>query len=679
MPYLQPRSSIDITIPTGQSIRIGNPLAFVGIQLLCAVASAPRAPVYNIPTGVGTTVGPYRANTPVTLVNTTYEPIEYIVGITPALPGERSLVISKMQRAMTNARGNNSDELEPWFAAPLWATGITYPSGWFVRNSAGNLYQMHPAQAATASGATEPTHVDNTGVYDGGGSSGCLWFYRGVSTGVNASTPFQGLPPTTNISVPTGVLSFVANDGGFSATASMIVPGTGANGAPVGQGLITLGTVTSGNADRGSGVNGASVVAGTQILSWNSGSGGTGSIGIVNISQTVVSTTLSFGGVLSAAPGLGLTYTTTVSTSNMPVTVTGGPVDPTNSLSLLAPNQGTVAVPSYPTSGKKPVISFETNARWVAIMPAGPIYSGDGNKLKFEVDGRLLHINRPNVAFTSANNMWLLDLTKLPRSKSGFHVVRVHGSDDWTNTVFYRVAHGPNDYVGPLQIGNSYKMSFEGDSLTDGGNGTPYDNFSALYKTIAALLGCDNVYNNAVGGTGFLANSNNSKTNYIQRIDRVNLFAPDIHLSCGNHNDVGNGVGGDGILRTSATRVTAVMTYHSAFRTANPNAVHIITGSKVLQGDPFTGLTGLNACENDLATAVSTLRAAGDNLVFFVPVTTDPNGDTSNNSGWYTGGSAVGRYFYNTAPYTDGHPLPADHDMFAHRVAQAVRQIVSEL
>jgi hypothetical protein len=588
-------------------------------------------------------------------------------------------VLQKMQRAMTMANGNNSEELAPWLAAPLWVLGASYLPGYFVRNSAGNLYQKHPSQVTTVSLGTEPTHVDNTGVYDGGGTSGCLWFYRGPATGLDTSTPLVGLSPTTSASVPTGVISFLSNSTGYSATACTIVAGTGANGAPVGKGLITLGTVSTGSADRGSMVIGTGVAAGTQILYWNSGSGGTGSIGVVNISQTIASTAFSFGGI-SGAGGLGLTRGFQVSNAQMPCTVSGGPLDlTTNPFTVLGPNSGTAAAPIYATASMKPAVAFETNARWLGIRLSSSYFVGDSHKLKVEVDGRLISHNRPIYTYTTGDPYYLYDFSKLPQTKSGYRTVRLFGANRWPETLAFIFQFGPNDYVGPVKNVNSYKMSWEGDSLTGGGNGTPYDDLSTQARICANLLGCDNVYDNAQGGTGFLANSNNTKTTYIQRIDRINLFAPDIHITGGNHNDLGDGLGSDGILRTSATRTVATAAYHTAFRAANPNAIHIITGSKVLRGDSFTGTTGLIACENDLATVVASFRAAGDNLIFFVPTITDPNGDTANNSGWWTGGSAVGRYFYNTAPFTDGHPLPADHEMFAHRLAHAVRGIISNL
>jgi hypothetical protein len=580
----------------------------------------------------------------------------------------------KMQRAMTAAKGNNSEELAPWLAAPLWVTGTTYATGEYVRNSAGNLYQLHPAQAATVAGATEPTHVDNSGVYDGGGSSGCLWFYRGKDNGTITSTPLLGNPPATSTQSPTGVLSYITS-GDWSCAASTIVAGTGANGAAIGQGLITLGATITGTASPvpiGSPVTGTGVSANTQIIKWNSGAGAGGSVGIVNISQVVASTTLSYAGFLNAG-GIGFSAYGTKAPSNasMPLTVTGGPIDTTTDpYILIGPPGGLYAAPTY-ANGTAPVtvVSFETNARWLAIQPssAGAIGLARSCRLKIEIDGRLLSVNSVGGNLLANTTPYILiDFTKLPQTTRGYRTVKIYGSAIWSQTVCATYYHAQDDYVGLLKNNNSVKMSFEGDSLTGGGNGTPYDNLCLHWQICANLLGIDNVYSNAVGSTGFISDGAGTKTTYLQRIDRVNLFQPDIHIVVGGHNDSG---------QTSAARIASCNAYISAFRSSNPNAILVITGSKLLCNETPTTIA---AVDTDLQACVTSAQAAGDNLIFFVPTLTDVNAAGANR-GWWTFGSGVGKYFYNAGAYTDGHPLPADHEMFAHRLAQAIRSIVAGL
>jgi hypothetical protein len=97
---------------------------------------------------------------------------------------------------------------------------------------------------------------------------------------------------------------FTAQPANFTSTGSTIVPGTGSNGAAVGQGLLTIGTLSTGSIVIGQTLTGTGVTSGTKITANISGSG-TGSTWIVSASQTVTSTAITGTSIYAVSGGLG--------------------------------------------------------------------------------------------------------------------------------------------------------------------------------------------------------------------------------------------------------------------------------------------------------------------------------------------------------------------------------------
>jgi hypothetical protein len=86
MPFLVPNSSIELTIPAAQSIRVSNPFGLPGVRIVSdQVVGKPGVPVIDVPATSGTTYGPYNAATKVTLINMTTDPVEYVVAASPVL------------------------------------------------------------------------------------------------------------------------------------------------------------------------------------------------------------------------------------------------------------------------------------------------------------------------------------------------------------------------------------------------------------------------------------------------------------------------------------------------------------------------------------------------------------------------------------------------------------------
>lgn len=321
---------------------------------------------------------------------------------------------------------------------------------------------------------------------------------------------------------------------------------------------------------------------------------------------------------------------------------------------MLGPNTGTVAAPNYTASSIHYGIHFKTNSRWIWLRPAAPIgtQASGGDNVSIEVNGR--RISDSTFIKTNAedgSNGRLMDLSKYPGTEKD---VKIFGKNLLRSDIIYSVHLEPTAYMLPGEVTNEFKISFEGDSLSSGGAGLPTHEGDMWTLNTARLLGASSWYNNAVGATGFIAPGNGTLTTYIQRIDRINLFAPDVHVVMGGHND--------GLL-TSAARQAAVLLYMQTFRAANPNAFLFMFGNLLMKGDT---VATYQTAELDIQAAVTTFN---DARTKFIPILTDPKGS------WYAGGSVNGNYFYHTgtAPFDDTHHTIGAYKMLEHQVATAIR------
>jgi hypothetical protein len=504
-----------------------------------------------------------------------------------------------------------------------------------------------------------PVHRNNAGVFDNGGTSGCLWFYRGKANAVDLTTPAVGAPPTYYGDTPTGYLSLFSDTAWSGSLCTIALT------------VLTVGGTVTGTLRVGSTVYGAGVPANTQIISFGTGTGGAGTYNLSTSTTVSSAVPMGYYGVAAteASNGFGLTFGSYPSQTLIvgePWYFSGGVQDPafTTVNQNIAVNNGSQASPTNNSADARWYITFETNARWLAFKPGGVLGSGD--QTMWEIDNRMLSRNLNYFTYAGdSNNVVLLDLSKFPMTENGFHKVRIGGTDYFSAKLYANYYTGPNDSIYPVQDANRIRLSLEGDSLISGGNSNPIGAWARMECKIGALLGVDTFYNNGVGGTGYLANST-TKTTYIQRLSYITAFAPDVHIVCGNAND--------GSF-TSAQRVAAVTAYIQAFRAALPNAMLILTGTKV-GGGVVTNGSLAQAQETDILTAVT---AVNDSNTYFIPTTTDKQGDLANLWGWWPGGTANGRYFYISGSFTDGHPLPAEYDMFASRLSSAVSKIVNKL
>lgn len=211
---------------------------------------------------------------------------------------------------------------------------------------------------------------------------------------------------------------------------------------------------------------------------------------------------------------------------------------------------------------------------------------------------------------------------------------------------------GPNDSVWRVPL-TGKRIAASGDSLTAGssfnagaGNGTWFHRF-------CRLLGYEDSWNTAIGGTGYLADNSGASVPLGARITDVTGPAPDRVLVWAGYNDNGLGV---------AAIDAAARAYYRQLTSALDSYV-VVIGCWSPSGSPAGSLVSTD----------ETLRqaAADYKMPFISPITGrvyDTNGQMVADLGpWITAANAV--RFVNT---TDNvHPTDAGHAYLARRIAEA--------
>jgi hypothetical protein len=369
----------------------------------------------------------------------------------------------------------------------------------------------------------------------------------------------------------------------------------------------------------------------------------------------------------SALASLGLTKQVFANTANVnngdALWYTGGPYSNSGGhVQALGPNAGTVAAPSYAVSQMRPVVAFLATAKWVSFQPYGPLRAS-ANHL-FEVDGRLLSEQPFALAADASSSSIVLDLGSFG---AGPHLVRVFAHQDIDNSLLRLLTVGPSDTIAAPSKANRYSIAFEGDSITQGGASNPLFNGLDLACQTARLLGCDSWYNNAQGGTGFLADSSGTKTKYLDRLSRITQFAPDILIIGGNHNDA---------TYASADRQAAIVSYVQAVLSALPNCMIFASGGHLLQSDSSSGAAPL-ALEADMQAAVATVNSS---RCVFVPVLTDAAPWITGTGTGYSpqGNGNKDLYYWRVASvFGDPHPASKFYDYVATKYAAVLKSWAS--
>lgn len=219
--------------------------------------------------------------------------------------------------------------------------------------------------------------------------------------------------------------------------------------------------------------------------------------------------------------------------------------------------------------------------------------------------------------------------------------------------------------VWPYQPSNGYSMCWSGDSISQGSGNGPFGagNFDAV-RRFARMVGCENVCNNGVGGTGFFTAANGIY-NYQISGQLFTLLSPDVIFAAGNFNDIG---------ATSAQRLAATSSYLQYMRANFPSAMIVVFGP---WGGSHNGDAAIRSAEADLQTAVTQFNDAN---TFFIPlIARTPNFPWISGTGRVSAQSGTG----NADIYvgSDGiHPICLAHKEYIPRVyAEAFKSLINSL
>ena len=534
----------------------------------------------------------------------------------------QSALASKIRAAIASAANNNPIESAPWFKPPSWQANRSWYSGQVVLGSDGiNAYQCKDSGAGATSGSG-PTGTGYGPITDGS----AVWYWYGIARGVNVGQ--SGASITGSI-----------------ASTTLTVSAVGAGAVAVGQAL-----------------SGTGVTAGTVIIS------GSGSTWTVYPSQTASITTIlcaSGSSYFYPAPQAGWqavipnrrSLTPTVDTPY--ARYSGGiPEIASGALEIHGTNYGTAAEPNYTNSiPSTAAVSFWTDSRYVVLQSVNAVFAGTG--IVVEVDGRRLDDSGLMSNALSNPGGFLLDLSFVGIGVGHYVTIR---TGTGLQVVSKNIVVDASATLIADENPNRVKIAVEGDSLTQGGFGTPWRSGQDWVTQAMTILGIDDCANFAVGGTGFISDNGGLKTTYIQRLPRLVQLNADVYIIAGCHNDA---------TYTVAARQAAVLLYLQTLRSLQPNALIILCGNTLLRGETYAPGAAEYIAEQDAKTAFDAFADANS---VWIPILTSQSGS------WITGTGSVQSpanngnmdKFYSTV---DGHPLQRGVDYLAYRYANALKAV----
>lgn len=267
---------------------------------------------------------------------------------------------------------------------------------------------------------------------------------------------------------------------------------------------------------------------------------------------------------------------------------------------------------------------------------------------RFIVDGR--YVSATTTTPPGGVVYLTLDFTSAGGRAMRSIIMEVSGMD------FGAVAVGVTETV-TKPTGSPKRMMVVGDSFAGGGGMT--SQFLGFVQVVGDLLGIRDVWNNGVGGTGYLVST--GQTTFRQRLSDLVRAAPSIALIVGGHNDVGS---------TPQALQAEVLAYLSAIR-----AQSVLRQTIVI-------IAGLNGANNPLATTQpfetamgAAVRTFGDPLVWFVPQVTNAAGPYFTGTGSTAAPTGTGNCDrYMSADYA--HPNDAGHAYMARCMADDIRRLV---
>ena len=573
-----------------------------------------------------------------------------------------------MKSVMANAMGNNYVENATWTLPAAWATGTIYNSGWFVVNSQNNLYYADPSTSSGTAGAIEPTHTTSTAQWDGAGSTGVYWHYFGPANALKPTLKKNStVTPSSSASVMDGFYAYYADTTTLSAL--------GLTKA------ITLSATTNtvdllGGTPFYFSLTGCTVPAATTPFTYPGGAVGyptTLTVGAVT-AGSIPTPTSSFW-----SPNLGAFIYVTSQQS--------GPSGNTGVYNIILDRSSAgysnfpiqnQSYPMYDMLGRNAASSdaipnplpqccvarFETSAKWLAVSRNNAYQSGNNTNygVLVTVDGKIVNLTGITPPLGSTRSVVLFNLAAVKTGDSCVvEIMHQMATSDWLATTFYI---DPDDYVQSLTR-NGLTLALEGDSTTEGGFGMPYYKYMTNALMAARMLGFDQFYTSATGGTR-LTSASPGATTYLDRLPGIIAMKPNVLAVMGNHNDTGNS--------TEVVFKNAMRQYINTFTQALPDSYLFWTGPRMLRDEAYSGQATTETWVKD----VIQNEYANNPKVIFVPILTYPTGNATA-GGWYPNGTvaAAGKYFTPSSIAGDAHPMAGETYMVITRLVNVIRGYIN--
>ena len=360
--------------------------------------------------------------------------------------------------------------------------------------------------------------------------------------------------------------------------------------------------------------------------------------------QPVISTSASI-------PG-GLTNLYAYNANPSPFYYTGGTPHTTGSNMYVFWAQTTGLVATAPNAGIFYTVNFVTDATKLAVKTAN-----GQQAIRYIVEGQYVTISG-YVNGTGANPSYdVIDFTNAGARKNRRISIEFYANDQ-----FGGVYVAPTESVWAPAAQDRIRAIWVGDSLIGGGNATPALNGATIAQQVGYLLGWSDVWNDGIGGTGYVTSGGNYT--YPQRIAYdVTPWNPNVVLFLGSINDVGAG----GIQ-------AAALSAFQQVRAALPNVPIIVCGIPPDSGNNG-GSTNITNSEAAIQAAVTQF---GDPNTFFIPINNDPAGAWITGTGKVTGTNGTGSA--DAYISSDGvHPTDWGRLYVARKLAIAIQNVLASI
>jgi len=275
------------------------------------------------------------------------------------------------------------------------------------------------------------------------------------------------------------------------------------------------------------------------------------------------------------------------------------------------------------------------------------------------IDGRKLYPGALKGASGGNPTGILLDFANAGGRKKRTITIEVSG-----NAYFAGVGIDSASTLSAPDTTDRIRVAFFGSSIEAGGASYPVLGGFSWPIQVSKLLGWSDPWNLGIGGTGYIANLGGQSYSYIWHAGDAIDIAPDIVVVGGPVNDGGSGTLMD--LKSAAVQL------FQKLRASLPKA--IIIGMGTFPGSSGPSTDKMNR-ETTITNAVDQLN---DSRVFFIPVSTGPQGSIITGTGTITAPNGKGNSdLYITADGT--HPSQLGIDYEAIQYASRIKSMVVDM